>query len=390
MKKRLVTILSILFMVLAVTACGDKTPAPEDLPEDDPMLVDLPTYTPTPTPTATDTPTPTNTPTPTPSPLPQVVTDKTANTVVYLSEYKGIPLTSVSDEAVNEKVLTVMQDYIKLEKVDRPAELGDSVLIYYMAYINNLPYTDFSYLKDGGFDLLLGSGVFLEGFEEHLVGASAGDRVSFTLHMPSDYPDENMRDKDVDFKITLNQVSEYIFPVLNDDFAKTAFGFDTVSDYFSSVRNEMNLNAYKSQITDYLYKNIRIDDPNAEEIKAEADEMYDFYYNDAYAYAQFLGVDVDMVIQVYYGVPSANDLRLVSNVAAEHNLHFKNCCKAISVYEDISLSDEEFFKWANENLSAFNCEDLSVLLEKYSQEYLRTEALIDKVYSFLLENAEIL
>ncbi len=390
MKKRFFTILSLLFMVLAVTACGDKTPDPEDLPGEDPQLVDLPTHTPTPTPTATDTPTPTNSPTPTPSPLPQVITDKISNTVVYLSEYKGIPLTPVSDEAVNEKVLTVMQDYIKTVKVDRPSQSGDSVLIYYMAYYYGTPIPEVSYVKGNGLDYLIGSESFLEGFDDNLIGHSAGETFSFEYKMPSDYPDKTLRDLTLDFKVVLNEVSEYVFPVLNDDFAKTAFGFDTVSDYFSSVRNEMNLNAYKTQITDYLYKNIRIDDPNTDEIKAEADKMYDFYYNDAYAYAQFLDVDVDMVIQVYYGVPSANDLRLVSNTAAEHNLHFKNCCKAISVYEDITLSDEEFFKWANENLSAYNCGDLSKLLENYSQEYLRTEALIDKVYSFLLDNAKIL
>lgn len=154
------------------------------------------------------------------------------NGTVTLGEYKGIEVTKdpveVTDDEVDQAVQSDLSAQAKDAEVDRAIQNGDVVNIDYVGTKDGVAF-------DGGtaqgYDLNIGSGQFIEGFEEGLVGAKKGDKVSLNLTFPEAYQNADLAGKAVVFDVTVNSVKEKQVPELNDAFVQENTSFKTVDEY---------------------------------------------------------------------------------------------------------------------------------------------------------------
>jgi trigger factor len=157
-----------------------------------------------------------------------------------LGTYKGLEVgkaeQEVPDEIVDTEVERVREGFARLEQVERAAAEGDSLLIDFEGFVDDSAFqggTAEDYL------LALGSGQLIEGFEEQLVGAEAGEDREVKVTFPSDYQAEHLAGEDAVFKVKVKEVREKVLPDLDDDFAADASEFDTLEELRDDIREKV-------------------------------------------------------------------------------------------------------------------------------------------------------
>lgn len=157
---------------------------------------------------------------------------------VTLGEYKGYKVTkyvvSVTDADVDAELENVRKRYARTVSVDnRPVANGDIVTIDYEGSVDGVPFDGG---KDEGHKLTIGSNQFIPGFEDQLVGHSAGEEFDIKVTFPADYHAENLAGKEAVFHINLHTIEYEELPQLDDEFAKDASNFDTLDAYKADLK----------------------------------------------------------------------------------------------------------------------------------------------------------
>ncbi len=164
---------------------------------------------------------------------------------VTLGEYKGIEApkadTTISDEQVQAELDQMAQNVASTETVERAAEMGDTANINFEGFDNGVPFDGG---KGEGFDLKLGSGQFVPGFEEQVVGMTAGEEKDIDITFPENYHAE-LAGKAVVFHVKLNKVTTTVLPEMDDEFAKDVSEFDTLDELKADIRAKAEENAKK-------------------------------------------------------------------------------------------------------------------------------------------------
>lgn len=178
------------------------------------------------------------------------------NPVVYkLGAYTGLKcdakMKEITDEDVDHQLKHLAEDNAELVESDKEAALGDTCNIDFVGYMDGKPFEG----GDGkGFDLELGSGRFVPGFEDQCVSHKAGEKFDVALTMPENYP-APLTGKDVVFKVTLNSVKVKEVPEINDEFATTLTGkyvSKDLAELKSKIKEDLTHNAEES------FKNAKI------------------------------------------------------------------------------------------------------------------------------------
>jgi trigger factor len=156
-----------------------------------------------------------------------------------LGQYKGLEVgrrePSADEQQIDEEVERLRERLATLETVDRPAEAGDHVVIDYVGTIDGEPFEG----GEGRDQLLeLGTGRLLPGFDEQLTGASAGDTRSIDVTFPDDYPGE-LSGREATFEVTVTEIKAKELPDLDDEFASTAGGFDTLAELRDDIAERL-------------------------------------------------------------------------------------------------------------------------------------------------------
>jgi trigger factor len=157
-----------------------------------------------------------------------------------LGDYKGLEVgkeeKEVPDEIVDTEVERVREGFARLEPVEREAADGDLVVMDFEGFIDGSAF-------EGGAaeeqSLTLGSGQFIPGFEEQLVGVKAGEDRELNVTFPADYQAEHLAGKPVVFKVKVKEVREKVLPELDDDFASDASEFDTLEELRADIREKV-------------------------------------------------------------------------------------------------------------------------------------------------------
>jgi trigger factor len=157
-----------------------------------------------------------------------------------LGTYKGLEVgkeeKEVPDDIVDTEVERLREGFARLERVERPAAEGDSLLIDFEGFVSGSAF-------EGGaaedYLLALGSGQLIEGFEEQLVGAKAGEECEVKVTFPADYQAEQLAGEDAVFKVEVKEVREKVLPALDDDFASDASEFDTLEELRADIREKV-------------------------------------------------------------------------------------------------------------------------------------------------------
>src|SRR3954449_12288709 len=157
-----------------------------------------------------------------------------------LGDYKGLEVgkeeKEVPDEIVDTEVERIREGFARLEQVEREGKEGDSLLIDFEGFVDGSAFqggTAEDYL------LALGSGQLIEGFEDQLAGAEAGEEREVKVTFPADYQAEQLAGKDALFKVKVKEVREKVLPELDDDFASDASEFETLEDLRADIRGKV-------------------------------------------------------------------------------------------------------------------------------------------------------
>ncbi len=313
-----------------------------------------------------------------------------AESSVTLGEYKGISVTvseaTVTDEEVQNQIQQVLNSKAEYREVDRAAQTGDQVNIDYKGLLDGEAF-------DGGtaegYDLILGSGSFIDGFEDGLVGAVKGEKRDLNLTFPEEYPNNpDLAGKAVVFEVTVNEVKERTVPELTDEFVATVSPDDgTVEKYRESTRENLleqkQLAIDNQRDTDILNK--VVDNADIVCSTASIDEAYDTqlkaytnmlsaYGVDLATYASLIGKDEDSFKQ---------EIREEAKEMAKQSLVLDEIAKE----ENITVNDED--KEALAKLYGYDSLDAMLQNDNITQEMVDETALMKKTLDFLVENANI-
>ncbi len=260
---------------------------------------------------------------------------------VTLGDYKGVEVekteATVTDEQVQAELDRMAQNVASTETVERAAEMGDTANIDFEGFDNGVPFQGG---KGEGFDLKLGSGSFVPGFEEQVVGMSAGEEKDIDITFPEDYH-ADLAGKPVVFHVKLNKVTVTNVPVIDDEFAKDVSEFETLEELKADIRkNEQEKaqkqldSAFEQACVDKAAENAQVELPNGL-IEMELDnQMERFAYQlqmsgySMEAYAKMMGGDV-------------NSIRSTFRPVAEKQAKVNVVLEKIAQVEEIVVSDEE-------------------------------------------------
>lgn len=156
---------------------------------------------------------------------------------IEVKDYKGVEIEKITheidDEALQNELEAIRRRNARMIVVDRPAEEGDTVLLDYAGFLGEEQF-------EGGtaerFPLKLGSGTFIPGFEDQLIGVKTDEERDVNLSFPEDYPAENLKGQAVTFKCKVHEVKTEELPELNDEFVKDISEFDTLDEYKADVK----------------------------------------------------------------------------------------------------------------------------------------------------------
>lgn len=310
---------------------------------------------------------------------------------VTLGQYKGLEVekTVLTDELVDAELKELMSSLKKYNDVGttRPAQLGDVVIMDYKGY-----RADTNEAFEGGEDtdasLELGSNSFIPGFEEALVGHSAGESFDINVSFPEDYHEESLAGVEARFAITLKTVKEPYYPELTDEVAKS-ISFETADE----VRAEARANAENAVYLDNMQKAWDKAVANAE-LKEYPEELYKYTVSEFVAYYlnyyTYLASMYGMELEDYVG-------RTEEEFRAEVEKEGKAYTDDYLAEEMImySIADAEFGRELSENEYNAKIDEYAKkegittaeLKSKYDDETLRGNMLWDKVLLFVYENA---
>ena len=204
---------------------------------------------------------------------------------VTLGQYKGLEVpkneVSVSDEEVEAELNRMAQNVASTETVEREAQMGDTANIDFEGFDNGVPFEGG---KGQNFDLKLGSGSFVPGFEEQVVGMAAGQEKDIDITFPEDYH-KDLAGKAVVFHVKCNKVSVTNVPALDDEFAKDVSEFETLEELKNDIRTKSAEGkqkqadaAFEQACVDAAAENTTVDMPKAL-VEAELDnQMERFAY----------------------------------------------------------------------------------------------------------------
>ena len=260
---------------------------------------------------------------------------------VTLGQYKGLEVekaaAEVTDAQVQAELDRMAQNVASTETVEKAAEMGDTANIDFEGFNNGVPF-------DGGkgenFDLKLGSGQFVPGFEEQVVGMTAGEEKDIDITFPENYTPE-LAGKPVVFHVKLNKVTVTNVPEQDDEFAKDVSEFDTLDELKADIRakaleqaQKQLDSAFEQNAVEKAAENTTVDMPKAL-IETELDtQMERFAYQ-----LQMSGYSMEQYAKMMGG--DVNTMRNAFRPAAEKQAKISVTLEKIAEVEGITVTDEE-------------------------------------------------
>ncbi|MGI6262176.1 MAG: trigger factor [Acutalibacteraceae bacterium] len=277
---------------------------------------------------------------------------------VSVSEYKGLAATkkstAVSDEEVEQELKRAQQRNARMVAVeDRAAEKDDIAVIDFEGFVDG---TAFEGGKGENYSLTLGSGQFIPGFEDQIVGHKAEDEFDVNVMFPEDYQAKELAGKEAVFKVKLHEIKKNELPELDDDFAKDVSEFDTLEAYKAHLKEDiehrkshMAEDDVKNQLIDKLIENLSAEIPQVMFDHRVDDCLRDFEYRlsgqglNVQSYMQYTGLDLDGLRKQF--VPQA-----------ERQVKLRLALEKIAELEEIKPTEEELNAEYEKMAKAYNLE----------------------------------
>lgn len=309
----------------------------------------------------------------------------TASDYITLPEDLGLTLSdeanTVSDEDVADYINeNIMVNYTETQEVtDRAAADGDTVNIDYVGTVDGVEFDGGS---AEGYDLTLGSGTFIDGFEEQIVGHTPGESFDVTVTFPEDFRATDLAGKEAVFATTLNYISESVTPELTDDFVKEnlneSLGLDSVETLNTYISDMLLFSQQTNELYSQLSEKLTVEG----EVPAELTKYFeDYYLSSPYLYAQMYGVSLDEFMQAN-GYDSAAAYLESSRTYIDGAIQQTLILQALAEKYGITCTTETL---ENQFQEYFGSSDTSSYVNYYGENYLKMSILNDLVMEKLVE-----
>ena len=310
---------------------------------------------------------------------------------VTLGEYKGLEVpkvsVEVSDEEVDASLKAEQEKNARLIDIeDRAVENGDTIVLDYSGAVDGVKF-------DGGTaedqTLVIGSGSFIPGFEDQLIGVNAGESKDVVVTFPTEYHAEELAGKEAVFACTVKKIQAKELPALDDDFAKDVSEFDTLDEYRADIRKgivERKEAAAKTDkenaAVDKLIAASEMDIPQAM-IDGQVEDMYRNMANNL----QMQGISIDTYLQ-YMGQNKADFAKTLEPQALKR-IQTRLVLEAVAEKEAIEIGDDKIEEELKKMAEAYNMEveKLRDVMSDAEKEEMKKDLAVQEAVSVLTANA---
>lgn len=311
---------------------------------------------------------------------------------VKLGKYKGVKVeaaeVTVTDEEVDAKIEKERENNARtIEVTDRPVKDGDMTVLDFEGFVDGVAF-------DGGkgenYPLTIGSGAFIPGFEEQLVGAEIGKEVEVNVTFPEDYQAEELKGKAAVFKCTIKEIKEKELPALDDEFASEVSEFDTLEEYKKDVKETLTIEkekaareAKEAAVIDAIIADSDMDIPEAM-VTTQQKQMIDEFAQrmqmqglSMEQYFQFTGATLDKMMEQ---VKPQAETRIKSRLVLE----------AVAAKEGIEATEEDYEEEIKTIAEVYQMEPdkIKEMLPEKSVKGIKEDIAVKKAAEFVVNNAK--
>lgn len=309
---------------------------------------------------------------------------------ITVSEYKGIAATrtavEITDEAVDEEIERVRaRNAREIEITDRAAAMDDEVVFDFDGYVDG---KQFEGGKAEKYSLKLGSGQFIPGFEDQMVGKNIGENFDVVVTFPADYHAAELANKEATFKCLIHEIKVSELPELDDEFVKDVSEFDTVDEYKADVKAKLQADAEKAedakvdeQLMNVVCENIVGEIPEVM-YENEAENCVRDYENRL----RYQGMSLDMFMK--YTGQTIETLKTQFRPQAEKQVKGRLALEYIAKVENLTASEEDINTEYQKIADAYNLE-IEKVKASIDSAAIAADVVVGKAALFLRENAAI-
>ena len=260
---------------------------------------------------------------------------------VKLGQYKGLQAPKTFNEVTDADIENELEPYIKratrLVSVERPISMGDTAVIDFEGFDNGKPFEGG---KGTDYSLEIGSGSFVPGFEDQLIGLSVGDEKDLDITFPEDYV-KDLAGKAVVFHVKVKEVKESQIPEVDDEFAKDVSEFETLADFKKDLGEKLTQrrtaeaqNDFEQAVLEQLVDNLEADIPDGM-VETQLDKVMDEYA----MRMQSQGMAMNDYLKMMGMTPEM--MRASSKPAALNQVKTELALEAVAAAENLEITDEE-------------------------------------------------
>lgn len=312
---------------------------------------------------------------------------------VEISDYKGLEVKEVKyevkDEEVENQIKTMQEKNARVEsKEEGTIEKGNIAVIDFEGFIDDNPF-------EGGegkdYELEIGSGSFIDTFEDQLVGAKKGEEREVNVTFPAEYGREELNGKPALFKVTVKDIKIKELPAIDDEFAKEVSEFDTMDQLKTDLKTKMEeantekaKNEYEEAVIDAVCANTKVEIP-----KVMIDKEIDVMIKDLEMRLKYQGLD----LPTYYKYTNSSEEKVKEYMreTAEKRVKIELVLEKISKLENVDVTEEEILAKATEMAKQYGDKDVektAKLIVNAQGSYLKVDAINEKVIKMLVESSK--
>lgn len=309
---------------------------------------------------------------------------------IEVKDYKGVEIEQVSaevtDEDVENEIKSMARRNSRMITVDRPAKDGDMVLIDYEGWIGDEQFEGGTAERQ---PLKLGSGTFIPGFEEQLIGVSTGEDKDVTVTFPEDYHSKDLAGKEAVFKCKVHEIKEEELPEIDDDFVKDVSEFDTLDELRADTKEKLEKAAearaesqMKNSVIEKVVEGNDIDVPDAM-VESEIDSMMSEFDQ------QLRGQGMDLATYFKYLGREPKEFRDDVREEALKKVKTRMIVNGVAKQENFEVGDEEVSKEIEDMAKQYNLEadKIREMLGTQNMEMIASDIRMKKAIDFMYDNA---
>ena len=310
---------------------------------------------------------------------------------VTLGEYKGLEVDKVSTRVTQKEVDAKIQEEAEknartITVEERAVQDGDEVVLDFEGFVDGVAFEGG---KGENYPLTIGSGSFIPGFEEQLVGAETEKEVEVKVTFPEDYHAEDLKGKEAVFKCTVHEIKAKELPEIDDEFAAEVSEFDTLEEYKADVKTKIKEQKaaegkakQEDQVVEQAVKNATYELPEAM-VETQAEQMA----NDFAQRMQSQGLTMEQYFQ--FTGTTAEQMMEDLKPQAVKRIETRLVLEAIAKAENIEISDEKLDEEIGKMAEAYKMEadKLKEFMGENEKKQMKEDMAVQEAITFLVENA---